>query len=124
MDALAPFPVPGDMPMPSVSKFVPALRRKRLAILLSAAALCTTIGACGNDDADTSKAASTDSDTSATVPLNASAHESQTAQAGTAPSTTPALTIQTPPLPASNTGAALSSTAPEPLATPVIHTVD
>ena len=114
--------------MPSVSKFVPALRRKRLASLLSAAALCTTIGACGNDDADTSKAASTDSDTSATVPLNASAHESanasQPAQAGTAPSTTPALTIQTPPLPASNTGAALSSTAPEPLATPVIHTVD
>ena len=118
--------------MPSVSKFVPALRRKRLASLLSAAALCTTIGACGNDDADTSKAASTDSDASATVPLNASVHESanasanasQPAQAGTAPSTTPALTIQTPPLPASNTGAALSSTAPEPLATPVIHTVD
>jgi hypothetical protein len=41
-----------------------------------------------------------------------------------AESAPPALTIQTPALPASNTGAALSTAATAPLATPVIHTVD
>jgi hypothetical protein len=36
----------------------------------------------------------------------------------------PALTIQTPALPASSAGTALSAAALAPLATPVIHTVD
>ncbi|MEW9587017.1 hypothetical protein [Paraburkholderia sp. DGU8] len=101
-----------------------ALQPKRLASAWIAASLCALVGACSNDATDDHAAnpstpGSADSladhgDTAAMASANPS-------QAESAPS---ALTIQTPALPASSTGPALSATAAGPLATPVIHTVD
>ncbi|HEY2604519.1 hypothetical protein P0D88_10425 [Paraburkholderia sp. RL18-103-BIB-C] len=110
--------------MPSVWKSSRALQRKRLASALIAASLCALISACSNDAAD-NHAANTGTPASADSLAD---HNNTAAMASANPSEAesapPALTIQTPALPASNTGAALSTAATAPLATPVIHTVD
>jgi hypothetical protein len=101
-----------------------ALQRKRLASALIAASLCALIGACSNDATD-DHAANTSTPGSADSLANhgnpAAMASANPSQAASAP---PPLTIQTPALPASTTGAALFPAATAPLATPVIHTVD
>ncbi|CAE6693723.1 hypothetical protein R69927_03519 [Paraburkholderia domus] len=108
--------------MSVVSKPSIAFRSKRLAGALAAVSLCVLLGACGNDDdktPDTRAAGSTDSSTSDSNTATAlSANPSSVAPAP------PAVTIQTPALPASSADPALSAAASTPLATPVIHTVD
>lgn len=105
--------------MSVLSKPTVALHCKRLAGALIAICLCSLLGACSNDDdkaADTNSVSSTDS---------ASDNGSTTQVLPANPSyASPALTIQTPALPASSANAALSAAASAPLATPVIHTVD
>jgi hypothetical protein len=117
-------PRAGDDVMTPVSKSSPALQRKRLTSALLAASLCALIGACGDDAAD-DRAADTTMPGSPDRPADpgkvvatASANPSQSEPAP------PALTIRTPALPASNTGAALATVATARLAAPVIHTVD
>jgi hypothetical protein len=111
--------------MSAVSKLTAALLRKRLAGALIATSLCGVLGACGNDNdssSDTHAANSTDSagDNNGTSQV-LSANPSSAAPASSA---LPALTIQTPALPASSADTALSAAASTPLAAPVIHTVD
>ncbi len=108
--------------MSVVLKPAAALHRKRLAGALFAVLLCMLTGACSNDD---DKAPGTD----IASPASNTAEDSSTAQVlsanpASAPSASPALTIQTPALPASGADTAMSSAASTPLATPVIHTVD
>ncbi|KAA1015891.1 hypothetical protein FVF58_00625 [Paraburkholderia panacisoli] len=110
--------------MPSVWKSSLALQRKRLASALIAASLCALIGACDNDATDdhaTNTGTPGSADSLADHGNPAAMASANSLQAESAP---PALTIQTPALPASNTGAPLSTAATAPLATPVIHTVD
>jgi hypothetical protein len=110
-----------------MSTFPLASQRKRWpgALALAAVMFCALIGACGNDDKLTaaSTAASTsrsagDSDTTAVLPVN------PLSAAPAAASASVVLTIQSPAVPASGADAALSAAASEPLAPPVIHTVD
>ncbi|MFM0337658.1 hypothetical protein [Paraburkholderia fungorum] len=106
--------------MPVVLKPAAALHRKRLAGALFAVSLCM-LTACSNDD---DKA----SDPRAAGSTNGTGQDNTFAQvlSATPPSASPpspALTIQTPALPASSADTAQSSASP-PLATPVIHTVD
>ena len=97
-----------------------AVRRKRLAGALFAVSL-SMLTACSNDD-DKASDPGTVGSTNGTGQDNTTAQVlSATPPSASAPS--PALTIQTPALPASGADTALSS-ASEPLATPVIHTVD
>ena len=111
--------------MSVVSKSAPALLRKRLTSLagaLIATSLCMLLGACGNDD--NAAGTSTLSSTNSTAENNSSTSAVLPADPSSAAPALPSLTIQTPALPASDAGATLSATAPAPLATPVIHTVD
>ncbi|MCX4148593.1 hypothetical protein PQR70_24875 [Paraburkholderia madseniana] len=107
--------------MSVVSKPSIAFYRKRLAGALAAVSLCMLLGACGNDDRapDTSTASSTDG-----AGDNGGASQVLSANPSSASPALPAVTIQTPALPASSADAALSAAASTPLATPVIHTVD
>ncbi|RKE35107.1 hypothetical protein B0G76_1159 [Paraburkholderia sp. BL23I1N1] len=113
--------------MSVVSKPSIAFCRKRLAGALTAVSLCMLLGACGNDDRapDTSTTSSIDGagDNGGASPV-LSANPWSASPAASAASALPALSIQTPALPASSADAALSAAASTPLATPVIHTVD
>jgi hypothetical protein len=108
--------------MSVVSMPTAASLRKRLAGALIATCLCGMLGACGNDDdpapgtvaANATDQAADSGNTSQILSANPSF-------VSPAP---PALTIQTPALPASGDAPALSAAAPAPLAKPVIHTVD
>jgi len=122
VDALAHLPRAGDIAMSVVSKPSIAFYRKRLAGALAAVSLCMLLGACGNDDdkaPDTSTTSSTDA-----AGDNGGASQVLSANPSSASPALPAVTIQTPALPASSADAALSAAASTPLATPVIHTVD
>lgn len=108
--------------MSVVSKPSIAVYRKRLAGVLAAVSLCMLLGACGNDDdkaPDTGTTSSTDG-----AGDNGGASQVLSANPSSASPALPAVTIQTPALPASSADAALSAAASTPLATPVIHTVD
>ncbi|MFM0041306.1 hypothetical protein PQR05_28100 [Paraburkholderia sediminicola] len=108
--------------MSVVSKPTVALHRKRLAGALIAMSLCGLLGACGNDDdkaPDTNAVSSTNS-----AGDDSGASQVLSANPSSAPPASPALTIQTPALPASSADMAQSAAASTPLATPVIHTVD
>ncbi|WP_434106736.1 hypothetical protein [Paraburkholderia caffeinilytica] len=111
--------------MSIVSKPSIAFHRKRLAGALAAVSLCLLLGACGNDDDKTPDPSTTSSTDGAGD--NGGASQVLSANpwsASPAASALPAVTIQTPALPASSADAALSAAASTPLATPVIHTVD
>lgn len=116
--------------MHAVSKFALAPLRKRLAYVSIAASLCVLIGACSDDADDPSNARAATPDESAQADANpvtrsAAPFAAQPDQnPSDAPSALPALTIQTPPVSASNAAASLSAAGVEPLVTPVIHTVD
>jgi hypothetical protein len=110
--------------MTPVSKSSPALQRKRLTSALIAASLCALIGACSNDAADDHAADTRTTDSSNSLGDHGNVVATASANPSQAESAPPALTVQTPALPASNTGAALSTATIAPLAAPVIHTVD
>jgi hypothetical protein len=116
--------------MSVVSKSAPALLRKRLTNLTGAViatSLCMLLGACGNGSNDDNAAGtSTLGSTNSTAENNSSTSAPAVLPSDPSPAApaAPSLTIQTPALPASDAGATLSATAPAPLATPVIHTVD
>lgn len=107
--------------MSVVSKPALALHRKRLVDALIAVSLCALLAACGNDDnaPDTRLVSSTER--SADNGNTAAVLSANPSSASPAPAP---LTIQTPALPASSAGPALSAAASTPLAAPVIHTVD
>jgi hypothetical protein len=110
--------------MSVVSKPAPARSRKRLASALIAAALCTLLGACGNDDsASQAKLSSTDS-LNGNSNRNPSMSNVLPADPSLGSAGPTSHTIQTPPLSASGTDATQSAVAAAPLVTPVIHTVD
>lgn len=108
--------------MSVVSKPSAVLPRKRLAGALIAMFVCGSLGACGNDDDKVSQANPVNSTDRAGD--TGSTSQVLSANPSSASPTSPALTIQTPGLPASSAGTALSAAASTPLATPVIHTVD
>ena len=115
--------------MSFVSKPTIALHCKRLASALTVMSLCLLLGACSNDDdkaPDTGATHSADSAVSDNTNDNTNANPTAVLSANPASVSPapPALSIQTPARPASSADPALSSAAPAPLATPVIHTVD
>lgn len=96
---------------PSVAFF-----RKRLAIAFVLSS-CMLLGACDDDKAP-------DARTASAIPASTNSSATDHSAAEVPPSTSPALTVQTPARPASSADTALSAGASAPLATPVIHTVD
>lgn len=110
--------------MTPVSKSSPAWQRKRLTSALLAASLCALIGACGNDATDDHATNTSTPDSSDSLADHGNIVATASANPSRAEPAPPALIIQTPALPASSTGAALSAATTAPLAAPVIHTVD